>query len=457
MGTTSKGTSSRREFLKTTGRAAAASALASVVVPAVHAAGKNHTLQIALIGSGGRGTGAAVQALSVKNGPIKLVTIADVFEARINGALGHLTKNFTAQVDVPPERQFVGLDAYRKAMDCLQAGDVVILGTPPAFRWVHFAYAIEKGLHVFMEKPVTVDGPSTRRMLALAEASVQKNLKVGVGLMWRHCRARRALHDRIQAGEIGDIITLRAYRMHGPIGSFLSEPKSAGISDLMYQIRNFHSYIWASGGCYSDFYIHNIDECCWMKGSWPVEAQACGGRHYRGNYVDQNFDNYSVEYTFDDGTKLFLYGRCIGGCYDQFGSYVHGSQRQAIISLNAGMPSYSAIYRQQSIAPSQVIWKFTDHEPNPYDVEWEDLLLAIRQDQPYNEAQRGAEASLVSSMGRMAAHTGQVVTYDEMLQHPHDMALGVETLTFDSPSPLMPGPDGKYPVPQPGLVTDREY
>ena len=164
-----------------------------------------------------------------------------------------------------------------------------------------------------------------------------------------------------------------------------------------------------------------------------------------------------MEYTFEDGTKLFLYGRCIGGCYDQFGSYVHGSKRQAIISLNAGMPSYSAIYKQQNIAPSNLIWKFTDPEPNPYDVEWEDLLTAIRQDQPYNEAQRGAEASLVSSMGRMAAHTGQVITFDQMLQHEHELALDVDKLTLDSASPLMPGPDGKYPVPQPGLVTDREY
>ena len=447
---------SRRSFLKNAGQVAAASALVGLAVPRVHA-GENNTIRIALIGCGGRGTGAAANALTAKGGPVQLVAMADAFDDRLKSSYENLSAQFQDRMDVPAERRFVGFDGYKQAMDCLAPGDIAIFATPPAFRGVHFAYAIEKGLHVFMEKPVTVDGPSTRRMLALAEASVQKNLKVGVGLMWRHCRARRALHDRIQAGEIGDIITLRAYRMHGPLGSFLSEPKPAGISDLMYQIRNFHSYIWASGGCYSDFYIHNIDECCWMKGSWPVEAQACGGRHYRGNYVDQNFDNYSVEYTFDDGTKLFLYGRCIGGCYDQFGSYVHGSQRQAIISLNAGMPSYSAIYRQQSIAPAQVIWKFTDHEPNPYDIEWEDLLLAIRQDQPYNEAQRGAEASLVSSMGRMAAHTGQVVTYDEMLQHPHDLALGVDTLTLDSPSPLMPGPDGKYPVPQPGLVTDREY
>jgi len=226
---------------------------------------------------------------------------------------------------------------------------------------------------------------------------------------------------------------------------------------LLYQIQRSVSFLWASGGCYNDFYIHNIDECCWMKGAWPVEAQASGGRHYRGDSIDQNFDNYSVEYTFEDGTKLFVYGRCIGGCYDQFGSYAHGSKRQAIISLNAGMPSCSAIYDQQNLAPANLVWKFTDPEPNPYDVEWEDLFAAIRQDQPYNEAKRGAEASLVSSMGRMAAHTGQVITFDQMLNLEHEFAPELDTLTMDSPSPLPAGPDGKYPVPQPGLVTDREY
>jgi predicted dehydrogenase len=343
------------------------------------------------------------------------------------------------------------------AIDCLNPSDVAIFATYPAFRWVHFTYAIEKGVNVFMEKPVTVDGPTTRRMLALAEESVKKNLKVGVGLMWRHCKARQALHERIKNDEIGDIITLRAYRMHGPISTFLSGPKPEGISELLYQIQRSVSFLWASGGCYNDFYIHNIDECCWMKGAWPVEAQASGGRHYRGDYIDQNFDNYSVEYTFEDGTKLFVYGRCIGGCYDQFGSYAHGSKRQAIISLNAGMPSYSAIYKQQNIAPSNLIWKFTDPEPNPYDVEWEDLLAAIRQDRPYNEVKRGAEASLVVLMGRRAVHTGQIITFDDMLNCDEEFAPGLDKLTMDSPAPLLLGAAERYPMPQPGLKKTREF
>jgi len=446
----------RRSFLKSAGQVAAASTLMSMAVPPVHAK-EDNTIRLALIGCGGRGTGAAANALQTKGGPVKLIAMADIFPQKLATSYGNLQQQFASQVDVPEDRRFIGFDAYKLAIDCLNPGDVAIFATYPAFRWVHFTYAIKKGVNVFMEKPVTVDGPTTRRMLALAVESVKKNLKVGVGLMWRHCKARQALRERIKNGEIGDIVALRAYRMHGPISTFLSGPKPEDISELLYQIQRSVSFLWASGGCYNDFYIHNIDECCWMKGAWPVEAQASGGRHYRQDSVDQNFDNYSVEYTFEDGTKLFVYGRCIGGCCDQFGSYAHGSKRQAIISLNAGVPSYSAIYKQQSLAPANLIWKFTDPEPNPYDVEWEDLLAAIRHDKPYNEAKRGAEASLVSSMGRMAAHTGQVITFDQMLNLEHELAPGLDQLAMDSPSALMPGPDGRYPVPQPGLVTDREY
>ncbi len=246
---------SRRTFIRNAGTIAAASALSGLWVPHVHA-NEDHTIQIALVGCGGRGTGAAVNALAARNGPVKLVAMADVFSDRLAGSYRGLKQQLGDQIDVPEDRQFTGFDAYKQAMDCLRPGDIAIFATPPAFRWVHFGYAISKDLNVFMEKPVTVDGPSTRRMLELAEKSVQKNLKVGVGLMWRHCLARRELHDRIRAGEIGNLITLRAYRMHGPIGSFLSPPKPDNVSDLEYQIRNFHSYLWASGGCYSDFYIH---------------------------------------------------------------------------------------------------------------------------------------------------------------------------------------------------------
>jgi predicted dehydrogenase len=449
---------SRREFLKSTGRMAAASALAGVAIPHVHAA-ENNTIQIALVGCGGRGTGAAVNALSVRNGPIKLVAMADAFEDRLNSSYNSLKDRPAEQFDVPEDRKFVGFDAYKKAMDCLRPGDVAIFATPPAFRWVHFTYAIEKGLNVFMEKPVTVDGPTTRRLFKLAEESVKKNLKVGVGLMSRHSRALGELAKRVHDGEIGDIILQRGYRMHGPIGFFASPPKPEGISHLRYQIRRFHSFIWASGGCYSDFYIHIIDHLGWMKNTWPVKAQALGGRHYRGNSVDQNFDVYAVEYTYADGSTFLLDGRCMTGCQNIYSSYLHGSRGMAIASKegDCGMPS--STYKGQNPVRSDMIWesKVNPEESNPYQNEWNELIDAIRQDKPYNEAKRGAEASMVSSMGRMAAHTGQLITWDDILNCEHEMAPDLDKLTEDSPAPLQPGPDGRYPVPQPGIVKDREY
>ncbi|MCJ7675735.1 MAG: Gfo/Idh/MocA family oxidoreductase [Sedimentisphaerales bacterium] len=233
MSEITKKTTSRREFLKHTGQMAAASALVTGVVPHIYAA-ENNTIKVALVGCGGRGGGAASNALSVQNGPIKLVAMADVFESRLTGSYNALQDSHSKQVDVPEDRKFVGFDAYKKAMDCLDAGDVVILTTPPAFRWVHFTYAIKKGLNVFMEKPVTVVGPTSRRMFKLAEEATAKNLKVGVGLMSRHSRALQELYQRIQDGEIGDLILLRGYRMHGPIGFFSSLPKPPGISELLY-------------------------------------------------------------------------------------------------------------------------------------------------------------------------------------------------------------------------------
>src|SRR5260370_28303728 len=194
-------TTSRRRFLSDSGRLAGVSTLAGMTIPYVHAA-ENNTIQLALVGCGGRGTSAAENALGVQNGPIKLVAMADVFPSKLADSYGRLHQKFGGQVDVPEDRKFIGFDGYRKALDCLKPRDVAIFATPPAFRWVHFSYAIDKGLNTFMEKPVTVDGPTTRRMLKLGELSVQKNLKVGVGLMIRHCRARREWLTRIGPGQI---------------------------------------------------------------------------------------------------------------------------------------------------------------------------------------------------------------------------------------------------------------
>ncbi len=458
--------STRREFIKTTGRIAAVSALAGVALPHVHAAGSGQ-IQLALVGCGGRGTGAVDNAIAAKNGPLKLVAMADVFEARLNQSYDALQKQCAADMDVPPDRKFTGFDAYKKAMDTLKPGDIVILATPPAFRWVHFTYAIQKGLNVFMEKPVTVDGPTSKRMFQLGEEATKKNLKVAVGLMCRHCRARKELYDRIKDGAIGDVMMLRAYRMHGPVGFFNSTPKPEGISDLMYQVQRFHSFLWASGGAFSDFYIHHIDESCWMKDGWPVKAQALGGRHNRVSpegvpYVDQNFDTYSVEYTFADGARLFLDGRTMNGCKDEFASYAHGTKGSAVISYGNHTPAGCRIYKSQNLNPrdnrsKNVLWTFPGAEPNAYVTEWIDFLDAVRNDKPYNEVKRGVEASLVTSMGRMAAHTGQEVTYEDILDSDHEFAPGLDKLTMDSKAPLQASADGKYPVPMPGITKKHEY
>src|SRR3954453_9794852 len=225
-----KPSTSRRDFLKTTSTVAATSALANVAIPSVHA-GEDNTIRVALVGCGGRGTGAAANALATKGGPIKLVAMDDVFQDKLDSSVHQLRKEPSEKVDVSDDRKFIGFDAYQKAMDCLKPGDVVILTTPPAFRWVQFGYAIQKGIHTFMEKPLTVDGPTTRKMLTLGEEAKKKGLKVGVGLMCRHCEARQELFKRIQDGQIGDIVLLRAYRQQGPVGSALVEPRPNDISE----------------------------------------------------------------------------------------------------------------------------------------------------------------------------------------------------------------------------------
>jgi hypothetical protein len=194
-----------------------------------------------------------------------------------------------------------------------------------------------------------------------------------------------------------------------------------------------------------------------MKGAWPIQAHATGGRHFRGDSIDQNFDQYSVEYTYPDGAKLFFVGRCITGCHEQMASYAHGTKGSAIISASGHVPGKVRTFKGQHFTRDEQTWAFPQPEANPYQLEWDDLMEAIRQDKPYNEVKRGAEASLVTSMGRMAAHTGQIVTFDEMLNCEHEFAPQVDKLTMDSPAPLQLGRDGKYPVPQPGINQKREY
>ena len=452
-----KSNNTRREFLKTTGRVAAVSALAGATIPHVHA-GENNTINVALIGCGGRGTGAASNALKAKPGGVKLVAMADAFKDRLDRSYNGIKKPLGNLVDVPEDRKFVGLDSYKKAIDCLKPGDVAIFATPLAFRWVHFDYAVKKGVNIFMEKPLTSDGPTSRRMLKIAEESEKKKLKVGVGLNSRHARSMQQVAERIHGGEIGDIVLMRGYRMHGPItGYFPAKPPE--MSEVEFQLRKFHAFIWASGGTYSDFYIHIIDHCCWMKNAWPVSAMGLGGRHYRRNCVDQNFDTYSIEYTFPDGGKLIMDGRSMVGCEQIYHSCAQGTKGYAVLSRAGDCGAQSSTYKGMLPERSNMIWESTIErgDQNSHQNEWDDLIDAIRKDLPFNEAKRGIEASLVTSMGRMAAHAGRTIKFDELLNSDHEYAPNVDKLTLDGPAPVMPGADGLYPIPQPGIVTNREY
>src|SRR5208337_1873496 len=274
----------RRELIRQSGSVLAASALAAAAVPLVHA-GEHNVTRLALVGCGGRGTGAVGDALATTGGPVQLYAMADLFEDRLQSSLKSLNTAFKDKVDVTSERCFLGFDAYKKAIDCLSPGDVVMLTTHAAFRPMMFEYAVKKGVNVFMEKSFATDPPNTRRLLAAAAESERKNLKVAVGFMWRHSQAREEAIRRIHDGMIGDLHTLRIYRVHGPV---VCPMLPADVHELAFQIQHATSFNWASSGFLIDWHCHNIDVACWAKNAWPIAAQGMGGRCYgeAGNIFD---------------------------------------------------------------------------------------------------------------------------------------------------------------------------
>ena len=437
----------RRAFLKKAGSAAAVSALAGVNVPKVHAA-EDNTIRLALIGCGGRGTGAVGDALAATGGPVKLVAMADLFENRLNSSLDGLKKRFGDKIDVPPERRFIGFDAYRKAIDCLGSNDVAMLTTHAAFRPMMFEYAVDKGVNVFAEKSFATDGPNTARWMKAAEKSVEKNLKVAVGFMWRHSKARQEVIKRIHDGQIGDLHTLRIYRVHGPVFC----PKlPAGENELLFQLRRATCFSWTSSGFFIDWHCHNVDVACWTKDAWPVEARAMGGRC--DARAGSQFDHFSIEYTFADGAKLFAFARHMHSCWETYSDYAHGSKGSAVIMASLARPK-TRIFGSQAMTDENLAWKFEGKEPNPYQVEWQVLLDAIRQDKPHNEAVRAGEANLVGLMGRAAAHTGKVITFDQMKASKFQFVDDIDGMTENTPAPIKADEDGLYDPPMPGVTVE---
>ncbi len=383
---------------------AAGALLAGFRAPFVHAA-EDNTIRLALIGCGGRGRGAVADAFSVPDaGPVKLHAMADLTEDRVSGSHNVLEKHFPDRVDAPAERRFAGFDAYRHAIDCLRPGDVAMLTAYAYCRPVQIEYAVKKGVHVFMEKSFAPDPSGCRRILAAGEEAKKKNLKIAAGLQCRHSVARQALIDKIRAGELGDIETVRATRNCGK--QFLGKPP-AGTDLVAWQIYQRLHFLWASAGILSELLIHQIDECCWIMDGWPVSAVGKGTPPNQPGNCSQNVNDYAIEYTFASGGKAVVEG------VNPFATFIHGSRRAAQFSGDVHAATVHT-YKGREIEKSQIDWAAEREPRSPWQAEWKDFLEAIRADRPYNEAERAIHSNLATIMGRAAVHMGRAVSWQEV-------------------------------------------
>ena len=435
----------RREFLKSAGQIAAGTALAGVVLPHVHAA-ETSTIQLALIGCGGRGCGAAVDAFNSVNGPVKLVAMADLFEDRITTGYRNLAEQYQSQMDVPLERRFVGFDAYRKAIDCLKPGDVAMLCGYSAWRPVQLEYAIAKGVNVFMEKSFAPDAPGLRRIIAAGDAAEKKNLKIASGLMCRHAASRRELVQRVHDGELGEVLLIRGYRMQ-PVATLPRRP--AQEDELAWQIRHFTDFLWVSGGWFAEMNIHQIDEFCWLKNAYPVSAHGVGGRAADSTDCGQTLDSIAVEWTFADGTKATHTVRWLANCFDDCTTFVHGTKGAAQFP-GSDHPGAVVIHKDQRMTSANMSWRAKKDEFSAWRNEWNVLLEAIRKDKPHNEAKRAAMANLADLMGRAAVHSGKTISWDDLMASKFQFCPNIDQLNGQSPPPVQADAQGRYPAPVPG-------
>ncbi len=425
---------SRREFLKTSGLAATAAASLSIARGA-HAASRNE-LKIALIGCGGRGTGAVndcMNAAKLLNQPIKLIAVADAFEDRARGSLGRLRNEWAASIDVPDERIFTDLDAYQKAID--SGPDAVLMASPPGFRAREYAAAVKAGKHVFMEKPCCTDAPGYRALVEANTAADQKSLKVVVGLQRHHQAGYIQGIQEIHEGKLGDIMFLRVYwNGLGGGGRDLGPRPQDDPDEMRFQVRNWGCFRWLYGDNIVEQHVHNIDIANWVmakdgdpRKAHPVEANGMGGRVNRGNYGDI-FDHHFIEFTYADGTKMFSQSRHQPGTWNQVSEFVHGTEGSRGVATGGGPQLESG---------------------NPYVQEHVELIKAIRDDTKLNEGWHGAVSSMTGVLGRMASYSGQVVRWDDAVaKGPSESP---ERLAWDAKPRSLPDEDGRYPFPIPGL------
>lgn len=433
-------TPSRRNFLKTSTATATGIAVASQIARTAHAAGSDE-IRFVVIGLGGRGSGAAANIMETK-GNVKLVAVADAFGKKASNQLDALKKKYPDKVDVPEDRIFTGLDGYKGAIDvdC----DLVVIATPPGFKPQQFEYAVNKGRHIFMEKPVATDATGVKRVLAAVEESKKKNLMVGVGLQRRHEPQYMETVQRIHDGAIGDIIALRVYWNGAGIWHKGREeaqklmPDGKKVTEMAYQCNNWYHFNWLCGDQICEQHIHNLDVGCWVKGDFPVECNGMGGREMRMDgdpTKSQIFDHTFCEYTFADGSKMFSQGRHLAGGWTNVSEFAHGTK-------GTSDPSGSI--------EGANAWKFAGKRLNGHQQEQHDLIEALMRGEIYNEGEYGAKSTFTAILGREACYSGKVVKWDELLAKERELAPGIDNYTLDSDPPTMPDGNGAYPHPVPG-------
>jgi len=440
---------SRRRFLQASAGVVTATSITSLASP-VHAAGDD-TIKIALVGCGNRGAGAAANALQTKF-PVKLWAMADAFPDRLEQSLNALTRmqsttnggSIGERIDVPKERQFIGLQAYQQAID---ASDVVLLCGPPGFRPEHFEYAVEHGKHVFMEKPVATDGPGIRPILAANRIAQQKGLKVGVGLQRHHEPKYLETIARLRDGAIGDLRMLRCYWNGGTIKVPV---KHDGLTELEYQVRNWYFFHWLSGDHIVEQHVHNLDVCNWIMGASPISAAGMGGRQMRiGKDYGDIFDHHAVEYTYPGGLKMFGVCRQIPGCEPLVGEFAVGSRGEADVSKG-------------QVRGEGKEWRFpqprgraqgNNAPQSPYQLEHNALFAAIRNGAAHNEVETGVMATMTAILGRMATYTGRTVTWDEAFKSEKTL-MPAKIVDWNTMPLTLPDANGAYKLPLPGLVMD---
>ena len=391
---------SRREFVKTSLALGATVALSRAQVS------PGETLRIGLVGCGGRGTGAAADALHADTN-VKLVAMGDIFADRLQGSLETLSKqDINEKIDVPEKHRFVGFDAYHKV---IAESDVVLLATPPHFRPIHLQAGIDAGKHVFAEKPVAVDAPGVRKVLATCEAARKKNLAVVSGLALRYSNAHREIVKRIHEGALGSLRTLQANDFRGPIWV---KPRQPGWTDMEYHLRNWYYFTWLSGDFNVEQHIHMLDLCSWiLKDEYPARAYGVGGRAVRtGPEYGNIYDHHSVTYEYESGAKLFAACRQMAGCSNDISVSVAGEKGTAALDRRA----------MQIDAAEK--WQYRGEKNNQSVTEHEELFASIRSGKPLNNGNYMAKSTLLAIMGRMATYTGQLITWDQALNSKEDLS-----------------------------------